>query len=123
MAMEEALRARLQAQLACPVDWGWNQQGEAVPRIVLTLVSDIPAYSMDGPSDMVRARVQIDCFAANQGAAIGLARAVTAAISGYAVAPLLGVFIDGGVDLPPDTTAGEVFARRTLSAMVHHRIP
>lgn len=122
MSMEDALRLRLQGQIECPVDWGWSKQGAAVPRIVLTLVSDLPGYTTDGPSDYAVARVQIDCFAATQGGAIVLARAVVAAISGYRTLPLLGVFLDGAVDMAPDTTAGEIFARRMLTAMVHHRV-
>ena len=121
MAMEDALRARLLAQLSCPVDWGWNPQGSVLPRVVLTLVSDVPAYSQDGASDYSLARVQIDCFTATQGDAIALGRTVQTALSGYRAPPLLGVFLDGGSDLPPDTTAGETQARRMLTAMVHHR--
>ena len=123
MAMEEALRTRLAGQVAAPVDWGWNLQGAVLPRVVLTLVSGAPSYNADGPSDIAMARVQIDCFAASQGAAITLARQVEAAISGYRASPLLGVFLEGAVDMAPDTSAGEVFARRMLTAMVHHRIP
>lgn len=123
MAMEEALRARIAAQIGAAVDWGWNLQGAVLPRVTLTLVSNVPSYNTDGPSDMAQARVQIDCFAASQGAAIVLARQVEAAISGYRSAPLLGVFLDGAVDIAPDTEAGEIFARRMLTAMVHHRIP
>lgn len=119
--MENDLRARLLASLTCPVDWGWSPQGSPLPRVVLTLVSDVPVYSQDGASTLSHARVQLDCYAAGQGAAVLLARQVQSALSGYVGASLLGVFLSGSADMAPDMSAGETDARRMLTAMVHHR--
>ena len=120
--MKEQLRAHLLAALApVPVDWGWNPQGEAAPRVVLSVASGDTDYAHGGPSGYRRNRVQVDCYAVSYAPATALVRAVRAALSGLVLPPIIGAFEIGERDLPPDTGAGEVLARVSLDFMIHHK--
>lgn len=121
MTMEEDLRGRLQLALpGTPVDWGWNAQGKGTPRVVLTVVSDLPNMTHDGPSGYVQTRVQVDIFAAGYAAAKKAARAIETELSGLRAGLILGAFKVGGRDFPPDLGAGETLARISEDYMIHH---
>lgn len=80
--MEEGLIAHFLASAAVValvadrIAWGLNDQANAVPRIVLTKVSDVPEYHTSGQSNLGAARVQIDCYATTALGALRVARAV-----------------------------------------------
>lgn len=119
--MEEDLRGRLKLVVpGVPVDWGWTAQGVPVPRVVLTMVSDVPDMTHDGPSGYRQSRVQIDVYGASYGAAKDVARKIEAALSGLRAGVILGAFKTGGRDFPPDLGAGEVLARISEDYMIHH---
>lgn len=85
--MEEALRAYLLAQtaianlVAARIHWGMRPQGEALPGIVLGVVSRLPVARHSGPAGLSEARIQIDAYGATYAQARGLARALRAALS------------------------------------------
>lgn len=58
-------------------------QAPRYPAVVVSLVSGASDYAQDGPTDLARARVQIDCFAADKMSAIALRNAAMSALSGY----------------------------------------
>lgn len=118
--MLEQLRATLTAALpGVPVEWGWNGQGQASPRVVLTLVGDLANYTHDGPSGYVQNRVQIDVYAATYGQAKTTIRSIDAVLSGLRAGLILGAFRVGRRDYPPETGA-ETLARVSVDYMIHH---
>lgn len=120
--MKQQLRVHLSTALTpVPVDWGWNSQGEAAPRVVLGVVSGDTDYDQGGPSGYRRNRVQVDCYAMTYGAAEALVVQVRAALSGWHSGAISGAFEIGERDMPPDTGAGEVLARISLDYMIHHK--
>lgn len=58
-------------------------QAPRYPAIVYSLVSGVSDYAQDGPTDLARSRVQVDCFAADKLGVITLRSAVMNALSGY----------------------------------------
>ncbi|WP_172599796.1 DUF3168 domain-containing protein [Cereibacter sphaeroides] len=72
--MEEALRALLLGTPAITalvdrrVNFGAHPQGEPLPALVLTTVSDREGLTLGGPDGLQQARVQIDCYAESYGA-------------------------------------------------------
>lgn len=102
--MEEALRALLLtttavvARVADRIDFGLRPQGKPEPAIRLTTINDGPMdHSLDGPS-LSRARVQIDCFDQDYGAAKITSRAVRTLLDGYSGGVFRGVFLAGARD-------------------------
>ena len=118
--MQSQLRATLKAALpGVPVDWGWNGQGQAGLRLVLTLVSEVPNYTMDGPSGCVQNRVQIDVVAPDYAAAQAAVANVHDVLSGLRAGLILGAFRVGRRDNPPEV-GGETLARISVDYMIHH---
>jgi hypothetical protein len=106
--MEEALRAMLgavpaiSARVAARINWGLAPQGQALPCLTLTVVTDGPVdHSLDGPG-LSRARVQVDCWAASYGEAKVLSRAVRTALDAWQGGVITGAFLAGARDLPDD---------------------
>jgi len=62
------------------IHFGVSPQNERRPRIVLTLVSSVPAHTFDGSGGYTRGRMQIDCLAPSYPAAKDLAAAARAAL-------------------------------------------
>lgn len=87
--MEEDFRALLLA--ASPVtdicgtriNYGTHPQGQALPAIVLNVVSDAEGMVMNGPNGLSEGVVQVDCYAGTYGAAKALARATVAALHAH----------------------------------------
>lgn len=63
--------------------WDTIRQGVTSPAVVLYKISGIPDYHHAGPSGLVQSRVQIDCRAPTRAAALEVARAIEAQLSGY----------------------------------------
>lgn len=88
--MEEEIRAVLLASSGVTalagtrVDFGGNPQGSPMPRVCLWTISDFDGLNITGPDGFFQGRVQADCYGATYSAAKGLARAVIAALNGYA---------------------------------------
>lgn len=109
--MEEAFRAALMASAGVTalvgqqVNWGAHPQGAALPGIVLTLIDDAEGHTYTGRDGLSQGRVQVDCYAPDFRQAKLVARAVRAALDGYAGGNFSGVFLaasrdgrEGGTD-------------------------
>ena len=96
--MEEQIRALLLADsgvsglVSDRINYGEHPQGEAMPFIVLNVISDAEEYHLTGPKGVSVARIQADCYAATYGAAKQLSRSVRELLSGYQSKPVQGVF-------------------------------
>lgn len=86
--MEEALIAHLLAfggltdivgQRITPA---LRPQGSALPALVVTKISDLPDYTMQGPSGLASSRIQIDAWASTYAGAKTAARQVEERLSG-----------------------------------------
>lgn len=85
-------------------------QGQPTPAIVYNRVSGSADYTLQGPSGLATATMQVDCWAADPDTASTLARLVRAKLDGFAgdvafgsespqaVATILGVFVDAIAD-------------------------
>lgn len=58
-------------------------QGIILPSIVYNLITEGTDYHMQGPSGLIQARYQIDCWAQTQDAAVSLANLVKDKLSGF----------------------------------------
>lgn len=63
--------------------WNVKEQGKPDPSAVIYLISGLPDYHLAGPSGFVESRIQIDCRGATAAAALQLARAIEARLSGH----------------------------------------
>lgn len=84
--MEEALRQLLitaSGIAAGRVNWGANPQGAGYPALVLNVISGGEGLHMQGGDGLLRARVQVDCYAASYGEAKTKSRAVIGALHGH----------------------------------------
>lgn len=118
--MEEALRLLLVAALpGVPVAWGLGS--DALPRVVMFVVSGADDYTQDGPTGLAWRRVQADCYGATYGAAKTLSRNVIAALSGHRGGIFNGIFLDAVRDGEPTDEPDSVQARVSLDFMVHYR--
>lgn len=83
------------------------------PCLSLSLISEPRGYTLDGEAWIREARVQVDAWATNYGGAVIVARAVTAALSGYrgevSGIEIHGLFADGSRDMD-----GEIGDRRVF---------
>jgi|SRR5690606_3362344 len=119
--MEEQLRTLLSSVAGGRVYWGRAPQGAAYPNVVLTVISGIRDYHMQGPSGYVESRVQADVYAESYGGAKSVARDIEAAVSGHSDTNFQAIFIDGERDLPADDPGAVTnLYRVTLDLMVHH---
>lgn len=102
--MEEDFKAILLASapvvalVARRIDWGSRVQGEPLPAVVLTVISDNDRYLIDRPHGLSDARVQVDCHGDDYSDAKRLARAVREALGGYRGGIFRGVFHEGTRD-------------------------
>ncbi len=87
--MEEKLIAlllansSLSALVSDRIYWSKMEPSSLLPRINMTVVSDVADYNMDSASGLRVARVQIDCYGETYASARAVSRAVEAAIGGY----------------------------------------
>jgi len=92
-----ALRALLLADTAISAAVGGSRiypvllpQGQRLPSIVYHRVSGIGDHHMQGPSGLNQPRIQIDCWAQSQDAAVSLADLVKSKLDGFAGTVLWG---------------------------------
>lgn len=96
--MEELVRSLLLADSGVSshagsrVNFGTHPQGKPFPAIVLNTISDLEGYLVAAPDGLFSARLQVDCYALNYGAAKRLSRAAQAVLSGYSDNGIQGVF-------------------------------
>lgn len=136
--MEEALTAYLLGATALTtligprLTWGVRQQGAALPALVLNKIDALPDYQMQGPSGLVSARVQADCWASTYAAARGTARAVVGRLSGLSqsisdgnspetVTVLRGGFLVGDRDGYETEAGGASLYRVSLDFIIWHK--
>lgn len=102
--MEEQIRALLlndsgvSSLAGSRVNFGTHPQGQPFPAIVLNTISDADDYTLQGPSGITEARIQVDCYGGTYGAAKLLSRAVRSLLGGYQGGALQGVFLAGSRD-------------------------
>ncbi|RHZ90510.1 DUF3168 domain-containing protein [Cereibacter sphaeroides] len=113
--MEEDLRALLldvpaiTALVGPRVNFGRHPQGEPLPALVLTTVSDREGLTLDGPDGLQRARVQIDCWADHYGEAKHLSRAVRQRLHGHAGGGFRALILEAERDLGAPEAPGRPF--------------
>lgn len=86
MKIEEALVARLAAAATAASSRIFPlalQEGSALPALSYFRVSTVRDYTHGGASGLVRARIQVDCWAATYAAVKSLAAQVVASLSGF----------------------------------------
>lgn len=89
MTLLEGLRAYLVAQagvtavVSTRVRTTQADEADALPYVLLFLVSDVSLYAMAGPAGLVQARVQIDCIGATPKSALDVSEAAHTVLSGY----------------------------------------
>lgn len=113
------------AAVAPRVAWGERPQAGSLPAIVLTRVSDTPKYVMDGTVTLSETRVQADCWALTYAGADAVAKAITAALSGFAgtvgATRFHGVFSEGARDLrEAGTDDAARYFRVSIDFIIHH---
>lgn len=98
--MDEALQAllignaALSARIGGRAFWGTAPQGQALPALVLTIVSAQDAPHLNGTDGLWNYRVQIDCYGIDRPAARLLSRDVIDLLNGYSGGGFNAVFID-----------------------------
>lgn len=105
--MEQAFRALIVSAApggltAVAINWGEHPQGAPWPGIVLSLVDDAEGVTLDGPSGLSTARVQVDCWAPTYRAASELGHDLRSSLNGHTDALFQGVFLiatRGGRDM------------------------
>ena len=103
--MEEQLRAILLASsgvtalVGTRVNFGEHPQGQPLPAIVMSTVSEVSDHTIDGPDGVPDARVQVDCYAVTYGAAKQLSRVVRTVLDGHSANAIQGVFLAGARDM------------------------
>jgi len=106
------------------VNWNVTPQGGGKPSIVLSRITGIRDYHMQGPSGLVRSLVQIDCWAGTFTAALTLGRAVIARLSGVGGGDVAGFqlvsLINERHGFEPGAETAERFHRVSLDFELWH---
>ncbi|WP_210526380.1 DUF3168 domain-containing protein [Rubellimicrobium arenae] len=126
--MEEQLRALLTGSAAITalvpagrINWIAHPQGQPWPGIVLHLINRNGDHTLDGPSGIGPARVQVDCWARNYLQAKQIGRAVESVLDGYHGGPFMGVFLAGVRDGREGADTADRPFRSSLDFIVRHR--
>jgi len=130
--MQEDLRAVLAADatltglVGTRIYPGVRPQGSALPAVVFLMISSLPDYHLGGPSGLESERVQIDCYGATYAAAMEVAAAVKAKLSGFSgdqgSTSFRAIFVEGERDEFDGSTDNVTNIHRvSLDFMVHHR--
>ncbi|MER5171590.1 DUF3168 domain-containing protein [Thioclava kandeliae] len=78
--------------------WGAQGQGDALPAVILNMVSGKSDITMTGANGFVTATAQVDCYAVEYGAAKEIQRAVEAALNGHRGGRFQGIFLTDSRD-------------------------
>ena len=116
--MEEHLFTLLSGAVSFPVSWGTMGEGTTTPRASIYRTGGVQDYVMAGAGQM-ETTVQIDCYGATFAEAIGAARDIRAALSGYRGGPIRGAFLTATRDGFEDDA--QLLQRVSLTFAVHHR--
>lgn len=117
--MEEQLISLIDG-LGYRAAWGGLPQGTALPFVTLYRVSGFDDITLDGRSGWISGRVQVDCYGKDYPQAIGVSRAITAALSGYRDGLIWHAALDAIRDRPEEA-GGEVIQRVSLDFAVLYR--
>lgn len=100
--------------------WTRAPQGTVPPYVVLSVISGLTDYHMQGPSGYVVNRVQADCYGTTYTEADATSRAVEQTLTGRREGIIQGIFFEGERDLP-DEDSGSVsnLFRVSRDFMVH----
>ena len=102
--------------------WGRAPQtAPARPYVVLSRISGVPGYHMQGSDGLVSSRIQIDVYADTYIAAHNTGNAIVGVLSGYRGGTIQGVFIDNQRDLTgiEGGDPNELF-RQSIDVIVNH---
>ena len=96
-------------------------QGTPLPRITVQKISAVRTYHVQGQTDLVESRVQVDCWGRSFSEAKDAARAIITALSGYRDDFFSGVFIDGERDFfdAPSNTSERIY-RTSVDLIIWH---
>lgn len=128
MDMQGGLRARLlasaqvQAAAGTRIYWVQRPQTSALPAITLQTISDGRPEHLKGQDGARETRVQMDVWAATYAAALSLARAAIAAVTGPAVTDgkrFGNTRVDGQRDLGEDVNNTFVH-RQSVDLLIRH---
>jgi len=103
--MEQSFRAILLASsgvaalVGTRINWGAHPQGQPLPAVVLTGISENDTHHMTGPTRLYEARVQVDCYADTYSGAKALSRAILTVLDGYKGGVFQGIFSAGARDM------------------------
>lgn len=90
--MEEHLFALLGGALSCPVKWGYFSDGETMPRVTMVRMAGKRDHTLT-TNGLMRGVVQIDCWGATYGQAIGISREVRSALERYSGGPIVSALL------------------------------
>lgn len=105
--------------------WGMTPQGEAIPALVLTIISGSDQPHLRGTGGLWTYRVQVDCYASHRPQARALSEAVCAALNGAGLENtdgLRGAFVDGTREDFEDSALGRP-ARISHDFIINWRTP
>lgn len=102
----------------------WGRAPQAAPQrpyVVLSRVSGVPGYHMQGPDGLTASRVQIDVYGDTYVSAHSTGDAIISILSGYRGGTIQGVFLAGRRDLTgiDGSDPNELF-RMSIDVIVHH---
>lgn len=120
--MEEMLTALFAALAGGQRYWVRAPQDASRPYIVMTRISSVRGYTMQGDDGLPQNRVQVDVYADIYTDARDISQQIIDLASGYRSGDTSGIFVDGRRDLPA-SDAGEVahLFRVSIDLMVWHR--
>lgn len=128
MTWETALSGRLIddtdvfAAIGNEIHWDVAPQGTAAPFLVLTEVSTVPTYDLDGLTTLVPSVVQFDCYSSDPADAREIRQFVQDAIAApgtFDGVKFAGAFIKS-VRTSPENTATGIIHRASFDARVWH---
>ncbi|PIE10050.1 MAG: hypothetical protein CSA72_10580 [Rhodobacterales bacterium] len=90
------------------VEWGSSSDGATMPQIILTVVSEVTGYTLDGEGGLTVWRVQIDALSDDYDQSVMLGRAVKSRLSGHRGGNCRGAFaVLGREDSARDKVSGQ----------------
>lgn len=102
----------------------WGRAPQAAPQrpyVVLTRISGVPGYHMQGSDGLLASRVQIDVYADTYVSAQSTGAAIISVLSGYRGGTIQGVFLAGRRDMAgiDGSDPSELF-RLSIDVIVRH---